>query len=116
MKRTEAAVVRGLRDVSYPGVVRKLIDMQCYRDLTNEELVAYSLKAIKWAARYGPVCAYSISFWRDAKKIGKEAAQACVEYAPHGIWADAHLVKPGDYAINQLKVAFNSMGENAKPT
>jgi hypothetical protein len=100
-----------MRDVSYPGVVRKLIDMQYYRDLSDDELIAYSLLAIKWASRYGPSCAYSISFWRDAKKIGKEAADATVEYAPNGVWADAHLVKAGDYHVHQMKVVANNMGE-----
>ena len=116
--RTPAKVieVRGVRDVSYPGAVRKCIDVQALRPLSNEEIVGHAMLAIKWAHRWGQAQAYSVGFWLDASKIAREKADAIVEYAPHGVWADADKVKPGDYSLHLVHIEFNDMEASANPS
>jgi len=111
----KAIEVRACRDVSFPGAVRKCIDVQALRPLSNEEIVGHAMLAIKWAARWGQAQAYSVGFWLDASKIAREKADAIVEYAPHGVWADADKAKLGDYSLHLCKIIHGMETKSADP-
>ena len=45
----------GLRDVSFPGVRRKLVDVEVDRALDRETLIDEARQALAEVAKYGPV-------------------------------------------------------------
>ena len=87
-----------LRDVSYTGAIRKIVDVLIFGETSDEELVAQAQGAIQHYAKYGDAQAFCIFFWWSREDIGKRKAAASVDFAPHGRWEDAHLAPRGDYS------------------
>ena len=101
----------GMRDVSFPGVRRKLVDVEVDRALDRETLIDEARLALAEVAKYGHAQAFGVFFWSAKQRreglVGKEKALASVDFAPGGKWEDANKAKLGEYDTHRFRVEFN---------
>lgn len=100
-----------LRDVSYTGAARKIVDVLIFSDLSDESLVAEAQSAIQHYAKYGDAQAFCVFFWWSRDDIGTSKAAASVDFAPRGDWGSAHTVPLGDYELHRFSVVFNDTNQ-----